>query len=290
VSRSSRPIVVFVAIVYGLSASLSLLIGLTGGHQSPLIGLSYLSMLLPSAAVVIVNIAMHEPPRIRWDRFPLRYLPAALLLFPAVLHAVMLPAMAAINGGVPWQDWLTPQTDGLYHAPPSRGWGAVTLPGLAGRIAMNALFGLAAVSMLALFEEIGWRAWLLPRIKERMGGRAAVAITAIVWALWHVPYQLSGIQHIDGVPPLNLALTLPVGTAAAGLILGWLWLRTESIWLVSIAHGSLNAWGQYAFKFTRDSGAPAMDLAVLTAGSLCLMAVGIVLLFRVDRLQPARGR
>jgi membrane protease YdiL (CAAX protease family) len=290
VSRSSRPIVVFVAIVYALSASLSLLIGLTGGHQSPLIGLSYLSMLLPSAAVVIVNMAMHEPPRIRWDRFPLRYLPAALLLFPAVLHAVMLPAMAAINGGVPWQDWLTPQTDGLYHAPPSRGWGAVTLPGLAGRIAMNALFGLAAVSMLALFEEIGWRAWLLPRIKERMGGRAAVAITAIVWALWHVPYQLSGIQHIDGVPPLNLALTLPAGTAAAGLILGWLWLRTESIWLVSIAHGSLNAWGQYAFKFTRDSGAPAMDLAVLTAGSLCLMAVGIVLLFRVDRLQPARGR
>jgi uncharacterized protein len=99
------------------------------------------------------------------------------------------------------------------------------------------------VSFLALFEEVGWRAWLLPRLVNRMDARRAVVVMAIVWTLWHIPFELSGILHIYGVSPMKLAVTMPFGTMAAGLILGWLWLRTESIWLVAIAHGALNNWG-----------------------------------------------
>jgi membrane protease YdiL (CAAX protease family) len=130
-------------------------------------------------------------------------------------------------------------------------------------------------SFLAFFEEIGWRAWLLPRLRERIA-RRAVVVTAAIWALWHVPFQLSGILHIDGVSPLNLVLTLPLGTVAAGLILGWIWLRTQSIWLVSIAHGALNDWGQYAFKYMKETGEPQTDL-LLSAGSLALLIVGALL-------------
>ena len=83
------------------------------------------------------------------------------------------------------------------------------------------------VSFLAFFEEVGWRAWLLPRLANRMNSRRAVVVTAIIWALWHVPFELSGTLHIDGVSPMRVALTVPFGTTAAGLILGWLWLRTE---------------------------------------------------------------
>jgi hypothetical protein len=57
---------------------LSLLIGLTGGQESTFIGLSYLSMFLPAISVLIVALVMNERPRIRWDHFPLRYLPVAL--------------------------------------------------------------------------------------------------------------------------------------------------------------------------------------------------------------------
>jgi membrane protease YdiL (CAAX protease family) len=222
-------ILVFVTIAYALSVALSLVVGLTGGHESALIGLQYLSMLLPALSVLIVNWTMNEAPRVRWDHFPLKYLPVSLFLIPGVLHAVMLPLMAAMGGGVQWQDWLTPQADGLYHTPASRGWGALTIRGLIGHIVLNAIAGLAIVSFLAFFEEIGWRAWLLPRLMDRMGARRAVVVTAIIWALWHVPFQLSGIQHIDGASPVKLALRLPLGIMVAGLILGWLWLRTGSI-------------------------------------------------------------
>jgi hypothetical protein len=74
------------------------------------------------------------------------------------VKAVMLPTMT-IAEGLQWQDWLTPASDGLYHAPASRGWGVLTVEGLAARIALSAVVGLAIASFLALFEEAGWRAW-----------------------------------------------------------------------------------------------------------------------------------
>jgi membrane protease YdiL (CAAX protease family) len=172
--------------------------------------------------------------------------------------------------------------DGLYHTPAARGWGALTIQGLVGRIALNAIVGLAANSFMAFFEEIGWRAWLLPRLWDRMGPRRAVVATAIIWGFWHVPFQLSGIQHIDSVSPLRLAVTMPFGIMVTGLIIGWLWVRTESIWLVALAHGALNNWGQYAFKYMKDSVTPdavSSDLAALRAGGVALLAVGVFLLW-----------
>ena len=247
-------ILVFVAIAYGLSIALSLVVGLTGGHESALVGFAFVTMFIPAIAALATGIATHDRLGIGWDRFPIRYLPIALFLIPGVLHAVMLPMLAAREGALPWQDWLTPAADGLYHVPASRGWGTLTLQGLEGRIALNAVIGLVIVSFLAFFEEVGWRGWLLPRLAGRLGARRAVVATAMIWALWHVPFGLAGIQHVDGVSPLRLALSVPIGVAISGLILGWLWLRTESIWLVSVAHGAFNNWGQYALKYHEGSG------------------------------------
>ncbi|HMG03074.1 MAG TPA: hypothetical protein VK596_08065, partial [Edaphobacter sp.] len=109
-----KAIVAFVASAYAMAIGLSLVIGLTGGHESPFIGLAYLSMLLPAVSVLIVYLTMKEPLRICWDCFPLKYLPVALFLIPGVMHLVMLPLMATVGGGLRWQDWLKPQPDGLY--------------------------------------------------------------------------------------------------------------------------------------------------------------------------------
>jgi membrane protease YdiL (CAAX protease family) len=269
---------VFVAIAYGLSIALSLVIGLTGGHNGPLIGLRFLSMVIPAVAVLIVWSSMREDLKIDWTRFPLKYLPPALFLMPVVMHAAMLPVTAAYENKLPWEDWLTPQLDGLYHVPVQRGWGTITFDGLIGRIALNAVVGLTVVSILGFFEEVGWRAWLLPRFVERMSARRAVVLTSLIWAVWHIPFILSGIQHVDGVSPVDLALTAPLGIFGTGLVIGWLWLKTESIWIVSLAHGALNNWGQYAFKYMQFVRAP--DLVVEGASVLALLVLGTLLLMR----------
>jgi len=239
----------FIAVAYTLAIALSLLIGWTGGHSSPLIALGYLSMLLPAFSVLIVR----ERPRVKWERLPMPYLPLALFLIPAVMHAVMLPLMSA-RGVLRWKQASV------------------------GGVIANAVIGLMIVAVLAFFEEIGWRAWLLPRLADRFDARLAVVLTSAIWAVWHLPFLLSGILYIEGVNPTRLIPVQVLGTFAAGLILGWLWLRTESIWLVSIAHGSLNNWGQFAFKYLQDTGTPDRDLLVLAAGSAALLAVGAALL------------
>src|SRR4051812_14366897 len=111
-------------------------------------------MFLPALAVLVVSSVMNEAPRVRWGFFPRKYLLLALFLVPSVLHAVMLPLMVRLEGGVRWQEWLVRQADGLYHAPASRGWGVLTVQGLVGHILLNAIVGLAMVSFLAFSKSL----------------------------------------------------------------------------------------------------------------------------------------
>jgi hypothetical protein len=50
----------FVLIAYALSIVLSLVVGLTGGYESPLVGLRFLPMFIPGAAVLIVRSSLNE--------------------------------------------------------------------------------------------------------------------------------------------------------------------------------------------------------------------------------------
>jgi membrane protease YdiL (CAAX protease family) len=244
-----RPVARYLGAAFGLSIALSVVLAATGAQRSPA---AFLAMVIPAAALVVVGA-----PSVDWGRFPAAYLPAALFLMPAVMHAAMLPVTVLYAGGIPWR------SDSAAH------------------ILASALFGIAIVSMLALFEEVGWRAWLLPELETRLGGRGAVVAVSAIWAIWHLPYVLSGILHFDHVPTIQAAAILPLGQFGAGLILGWLWTRSRSIWIVSIAHGALNNWGQFAFKFMQDDPVVnAHEAAILLAGSLALVAVGAALLAR----------
>jgi len=234
------------------------------------------------ATLAVVLATKTKAPSLGFNRLPLGYLPIALFLTPLVMHAVMLPVAAYLWGGLPWASWLTPAADGLYHTPPERNWGVLTQAGLDARMATNIVVGLAANSMLAAFEEIGWRAWMLPRLMDRMSVQRAVAVSALIWAFWHTPFALGGIHHLPGIPVLLVVLALPILIVGAGLVIGWLWVRTQSIWIVALAHGALNNWGQYAFKFMQDGGPGGQprDMVILGVGGLAVLATGSLLVAR----------
>jgi membrane protease YdiL (CAAX protease family) len=289
-----RPLFAFITLTYTLSIALSLVVGSTGGAQSRFaFGSGVASMFVPAVATLVVVLAMKaRAPSLGSNRLPLRYLPIALLLMPIVMHAVMLPVAAYLWGGLPWANWLTPEDDGLYHTPATRNWGVLTPTGLVPRMATNIVVGLAANSTLAAFEEIGWRAWMLPRLMERLSVQRAVTVSAIIWAFWHTPFALGGIHHLPGIPILLVVLTLPILTIGAGLVIGWLWVRTQSIWIVALAHGALNNWGQYAFKFMEDGGPGGQprDMMILGAGGLAVLAVGSLLVARGLSSAPPRQK
>jgi len=252
--RIKDQIVWFAGVAFAMSILLSLFIGFTGGHASPYIAAGYISMLIPAVTVFLLHLILRMAyPVVEWDVFPISWLPLALFLLPASLHAVLLPTYAHFSGnGLPWL--LRPH------------------------ILLNMPMGLIIVSLLAFFEEVGWRAWLLPRLMQIMSARKAVALAALLCAIWHTPYDLSGVHYIDGVKvPVQAVLNLP-GEFGAAVVFGYLWVRTRSIWIVCIAHGALNDWGQLAFKYLPDVPPGNSVTWLLGAVNGTLFLTGIVAL------------
>lgn len=92
----------------------------------------------------------------------------------------------------------------------------------------------------ALGEEWGWRGYLLPRLVEATGGQwRALLLSGVIWGLWHAPLTLLGYNY----PELGAwAALMFVGFCVLfGAVIGWLRLRSGSVWPAAIGHGALNA-------------------------------------------------
>jgi len=94
----------------------------------------------------------------------------------------------------------------------------------------------------ALWEEIGMRGYLLPRLLS-LGRRRALALSGLVWAAWHMPLIL--LTPVFPVGNKLISLPLFVATVvAASFVYGYLRIYTGSVWPASIAHSVHNAaWG-----------------------------------------------
>ncbi|WP_051191622.1 CPBP family intramembrane glutamic endopeptidase [Microbacterium luticocti] len=123
-------------------------------------------------------------------------------------------------------------------------------------------------SVLAAGEELGWRGWLLPALRP-LGTWPALVISGAIWGFWHTPIILLGYNF--GRTDVTGVLFMIGGCIAWGVLLGWLRLRSASVWPAVLAHGSLNAVGGLVLML-RASGAPA-DLALV--GPLGVVAWGV---------------
>ncbi|MFF4696761.1 CPBP family intramembrane glutamic endopeptidase [Streptomyces chattanoogensis] len=107
--------------------------------------------------------------------------------------------------------------------------------------------GWAAVALLMLVvpvltpvycgEEFGWTSYLRPRLYD---GRTvpSVIATSLIWAAWHYPLAFTGYVEfpnmISGLASWTLSLLFQES------ILTWLYIRSGSIWVVSLAHAGNN--------------------------------------------------
>ncbi|WP_437584056.1 lysostaphin resistance A-like protein [Paramicrobacterium sp. CJ85] len=91
----------------------------------------------------------------------------------------------------------------------------------------------------ALGEEIGWRGWLLPTLL-RLGTVPALLLSGAIWGLWHAPLVLLGYNYPTA--PVWLAVPLMMASCIAmGAVLGWLRIRSGSVWPAALGHGAFNA-------------------------------------------------
>lgn len=96
-----------------------------------------------------------------------------------------------------------------------------------------------ASATVSLTEEVGWRGFLLPRL-EALGVRKALLLSGLLHGIWHLPFiLLTDLYHPAGSRFLVVSLFLILVTAV-GVFLGWLRLRSGSVWPAVIAHSANN--------------------------------------------------
>jgi uncharacterized protein len=148
--------------------------------------------------------------------------------------------------------------------------------------------------IFALFEEIGMRGYLLPKLLP-LGRRRALLLVGLVHAAWHMPLIfLTPLYHTAG----NKLIVVPlfVGTiVAASFVFGYLRIYTGSVWPASIAHSVHNAAWSTLAAFTLTSNPVVVNeylagdngILILVTTALGAILVGRILRSGMDQAQEA---
>lgn len=89
------------------------------------------------------------------------------------------------------------------------------------------LFGILAVTLAPVFEELFFRGFLQPLLSRTFGVLAGILVTALVFGLLHAPEYDWKWQYV-------------VAVSLAGAVFGWVRARTNSIIPSTIMHGCYN--------------------------------------------------
>jgi len=147
---------------------------------------------------------------------------------------------------------------------------------------------------LTLGEEYGWRGYLLPKLLP-LGEVKASAIIALIWAPWHLPLLMVGLNYVNKDPLAVLAFMLALTLGLSMLLTRLFVAAGGSVLVVTFAHASFNAFGDRLSDSAHLSGDPFL---VSVGGLLgfALMALVIVGVYGYRRHRshrhapPSRGR
>lgn len=300
-----RAIGAFVAISFGIAALGSVPVWLGGGLQHPQFQLIVGAiMFAPTIAALLVIAVTRRTRRFSlglsprpWGRTLLMSL-AAMLVFPlAILAAV---ALAWVVGGVPldlenlsgFRALIEPQ---LAAAGPEALALLATTPihVIAALQVSNILFNTLFAALFVFGEEFGWRGWLLPALMP-IGVWPALIVSGVIWGLWHTPIILMGYNYAR--PDLVGVLMMVVFCVLSGIVLGWLRLRTGSVWPAVFGHAAINASTAVWLMVLLPAGVTPDPFSSSFVGWPGWVVLGVITLllvvtgqFRRDRLvDPAR--
>ena len=145
--------------------------------------------------------------------------------------------------------------------------------------------GLGAISAIELVifvlvvgEEIGWRGFLQPRLRERMALVPAGLATGVAWTLWHLPIYLA--------PSAGLAAfaTFAWWVIPLALVMGFVADRTRSsVIIATVMHGAANIATPILL--------PGVDRAwtLIITGGIYLALVAIVAVQMAGRRRSVTG-
>jgi len=181
--------------------------GIIAGPAERFLGLAPLAVFSPMLAAMLVSRferggkgirAVFRPLR-RWSAGPGWYVIAFILSPLTFFLGVAVYKLAGGSGDVEW--FYPPRT-------PER---------------------IAAVFLIPIGEEIGWRGFALPRMQRRFGPLKASLLMGLGWGLWHIPMFL-----IAGIPFGWLLVVMVLFFLPGSLVYSWVFNRARGLLSIAI--------------------------------------------------------
>lgn len=140
-------------------------------------------------------------------------------------------------------------------------------------VAINVISALTYAPWLNMFfafgEEVGWRGYMYPILKERFGKTKGRIVGGIIWGIWHWPVMiLAGYEYGKeywGAPVTGPILFCLIATAM-GIILDESYEKTKCIWFPALMHGAINAFAGVPALFMNPQFNPQPLLGPLMVG------------------------
>lgn len=128
---------------------------------------------------------------------------------------------------------------------------------------------------LAFGEEYGWRGYLQGEL-TRLGKKRGILLLGLIWSAWHYPVILMG-HNYPGYPLEGVFLMTGYTTLLA-FVLGYIMLKTGSVWLVAFLHALNNQTYSFFAGLVYSPSNPVFSFGPGLYGILTLAVVVAVLL------------
>ena len=138
--------------------------------------------------------------------------------------------------------------------------------------------GITVNAIAAFGEEYGWRNYLIGALREVKFWKAALFI-GIVWGIWHFPLILMGHNYPN--EPYWGVLLMVVMCILLGIIELYFVLKTKSMIVAAILHGTINAVSGMVIYFTLGGNDFLNGMAGLSG--FIVMAVTILCIWIYDK-------
>ena len=151
------------------------------------------------------------------------------------------------------------------------------------QILQLALIGPVINIIPTLGEELGWRGYLLPKLREFFSDPAALLITGVIWGIWHAPIIAMGHNYgtkYFGYPWLGI-LAMIIFCMALGTIEGYVSIKMESVIPAAMIHSAVNAGAALPIFLAKGEYNMLLGPAITgLVGGLPLIVLAVILLIK----------